>query len=496
MKKTLKVLFLLMSLGLIVGCAGRGNPSSNINPSSDSGSSEPSSTEPAEVPVVELSATTASVKVGEYVEVTANLSIPNENATFTATADKEYASTQVTGNTIKVTLSDAAVVDETVTIIVASEGATSATLTITVLSNETYYTIFFFQRYIGETSVATLKTQFNTLLNDFDHVVYEVFTDGGATVKTAAQAVATYNDAHPNYKVNALLGFNGDSDNTLSGAGYKQYSEQNYTYGTDQSRKLWVEKEPEYATTDDSVQQYLFANYGPTKVQLSRKRAEAKVGQTITIPASLDVPAIGAELTFTAESNKEYAAVTVEGNQVSVALSASAVVGEVAIITVSCGTYTPASVAVTVLAHDAVVGNDLVVAFYNKYVTAEKREEIETKFNKYLTDNSISLGSVTFVGFGNNSTNVAAFAGLVMDYNDDFSNPHMVNVLLGTRGDSNDALANAGYKRFETEYNFQKSGESNRKIWATSEYDEANPMPAVKALIDFMDATYKVEPAS
>lgn len=493
MKKPLKIFFLLMALGLTVGCSGKSaEPSSTNSDSSNPSSSEPSSSEPSETPVVNLSSTSAYVKVGEYVEVTASLSVPNANATFTATADKEYATTQVSGSTIRVTLSDSAVVDETVTVTVASEGATSATLTITVVTNETYYTVFFFQSFVGETNVATLKTEFNTLLANFDHVIYEVYADSTTTVKPGAQAVASYNEGHY-HKINALIGFNGDSDNILSKAGYQQYSEQNYRYGTDQARKLWVEKEPEYSETNDAIQQYLLAHYGPEKVQLSKKRGEAKPGQTITVPASLDIPLVDSELIFTAESNKSYATVTVVGNQVSVAMSESAIVGEVAVVTVSCGTYTSASIAITIIAQDAVVGNDLVVAFYNKYVTEEKRTEIENGFNAYLAANSISLGSVTFVGLGNSKTNVAQFAGFVMNYNDDFSNPHMVNVMLGTRGDSNDALANAGYKRLsETEYNFQKSGESNRKIWVTSEYDTENPMPAIKALVDFMDATYAV----
>ncbi len=418
MKKPLKILFLLMSLGLVVGCAGKAPaPSDDTTPSGDSGSggesSDPSSDEPP-------------------------------------------------------------------------------------TPKETCYTVFFFGRYITEEKIATLKTELDTILADFDNVVYQTIPakteDRDTRVGEAASAVAAYNTQHEN-KANMLLGFNGDSDNALANAGYQQYNEQNYTYGTDKSRKLWVEKEPVYAATNDAIQQYLFAHYGPTKVQLGKNAIQVLPGESATVAASLDIAPVGAELTFTAVSDKDFATVTIEDNQITVALSSSATVGEVATITVSCLAYTPATLAVTVADPEAAKENHLVVAFYNKFVTEAKRGEIEEGFAEYLTDEGITLDSVTFVALGTSDTNVAAFAGLITDYNGNSSHAHPINVLLGANGDSGNALANAGYKKESgTSYNY--GTDNNRKIWVPTEYDSANPSLEIKTLIDYIVANYTIPPAA
>ena len=496
MKKPLQVLFLLMSLGLLVGCSGR-----EVQPSSNTGDdsttpSESESSEPAEVPVIQLDTTSATVKAGEFIEVNASLSIPNPEAVYTAVTDKTYATVTVNGSVIKVALAASAVVGEVVTVTVSSGDATPATLSITVEQNgpvETYYTVFFYQRYIGADNVNTLKGQLNTLLGDsFDHVVFEVFEESDANVKTAGTAMATYNSNHNN-KVDALLGFNGDSENTLATAGYKKFNEQNYTYGTDKARKLWVANESQKEDADLAVKNYLFANYGPTKVNLNKATVELKPGgDAITVSASLDIAVVDEEPVFTVslDENKTYMNVEVTGNSISVYAAADAVVGDEIIITVSCASYTPATFKVTIIAQDAVEEHHLVVAFYAKFVTGEKMTEIETNFRAYLTTKGISLDSVTFVSLGNSSTNVEAFAGLLTSYNGNTANAHPINAILGANGDSKSSLSNAGYKK-ESENSYLYGTDANRKIWVPKEYDATtNPDPGIKALVDFIAENY------
>ena len=83
-----------------------------------------------------------------------------------------------------------------------------------------------------------------------------------------------------------------------------------------------------------------------TKVVLDKTSVEIEQDSAIVLQASLDVEG---EATFTAEVDKNYAEVIVNGNQITVILSADAVVGEVVTVTVSCGDLTPATCAITVL---------------------------------------------------------------------------------------------------------------------------------------------------
>lgn len=493
MKRLSKALLLLATLGFLVGCGGRTSPSnSDTTPSSGDESSEP-----AEIANVVLSMTSATVKVGEFVEVTASLSIPNEGATYTATADKTYAVPEVNGSTIKVSLTDDAVVGETATVIVASEGANSASLAILVDEKEvveTYYTVFFYQKYVSEEQIQTLQTEINTLLGaSFDHVVYETLTDTTLNVKAAGQAVAAYNAEHTN-KIDALLGFNGDSENTLAGAGYQRASEQNYTYGTDTSRKLWVATQPASPTANASLKEYLFAHYGPTKVNLSKASADLKPGERVTVTASLDVVMAEQEPVYTVSSDPEKAYLNIEvtGNSIEIYAATDSVVGDEIVITISCLTFTPATITIKIISQDSVKENHLVVAFYMKYVTDEKIAEIKTNFATYLSTNSITLDSVSYVELGTSGTNVVAFANLISSYNQNASNPHPINVLLGANGDSGDALANAGYKKASgTSYTY--GTDTSRKIWVPKEYDADDPDLAVKAMIDFIAANYSVQ---
>ena len=454
---------------------------------------------------VVLSSESATVKVGEFVEVTASLDKANPDAVFTATADKAYATVTVTGNVIKVELSDAAVVGEVVTVTVASEGVASATLLITVAAAdavvvpETYYTVFFYSRYITAERIQELKTGITNALKDsYDHVVFDehgTYNSSAIAVPAAATHITEYNTAHDN-KVDALLGFNGDSDNALSTAGYEAQSAQYYTYGTlDRTRKLWVAKESANPGGDALLQQYLFANYGPTKVTLSSVSEDVKPGESTTVTAALDLSTLEAPV-FAAVSNKSYATVTVTENQIAVALSNDAVVGETATITVSSGAYTPATLSVNVV-NEVVVEHHLVIAFYSRYVPAANRTAIQEGFEAYLTTNNITPDSIAWESLGTSSTNVGAFADLVTAYNGNSENAHRITVLLGVNGDSNNKLANAGYQKLANNYTYGPSGDNqnNRKIWVPATYDAAVNFE-IKALIDYMDASWLYVPAN
>ena len=370
----------------------------------------------------------------------------------------------------------------------SSESGSSDTSDEQPPSSETNYTVFFYQKFIGEEKIQSLQTELNALLgSSFDHINFEVLTED-ALVKAAGEAVVSYNTQH-NIKIDALLGFNGDSENTLANAGYQKASEQNYTYGTDTSRKLWVLKESVNPTADTLIQEYLFAHYGPTKVNLSKATEQLKPGESVEVTAALDISIVGVTPEFTAVSDKSYATVSLEGNKITVALSESAVVGEVATITVSYLTYTPGTLAITVISKDTVKEKHLVVAFYNKYITDDKKTEIETNFASYLTTNSIELDSVTFVGLGDSGTKVGPFATLVRNYNQDTSHAHPINVLIGCNGDSENALSNAGYKKLSNN-SYTYGTDTSRKIWVVKSYDEANPDVDIKTFIDFMNANY------
>ena len=84
-----------------------------------------------------------------------------------------------------------------------------------------------------------------------------------------------------------------------------------------------------------------------TKVVLDKTTAQVEQGASLVLNASLDVEG---EATYTAEADKDYATVAVEGSKVTVTLSADAVVGETVTVTVSSGELTPATCAITVLA--------------------------------------------------------------------------------------------------------------------------------------------------
>ena len=273
MKRLTKVLLLFFTLGLAVGCGGNRSFSSSIDNSSiselissisdiTSENLNESSTS-VEIPNVVLSETNATVKAGEYIEVTASLSIPNTQATYVATIDKSYATVTIEANVIKVSLDDNATVGETVVVSVSSDGASPAELTIVVAEKEvviTCYTIYFYESHIGEENLETLQNALKVLIKSaFDRCVFQT-SYSGVSVELVAKNIQNYNSQH-DYKIDAILGLSEDKNDALSNAGYKKESEQTYTYGIQPERKLWIAKESVNPTGDALLKKYLLTNY-------------------------------------------------------------------------------------------------------------------------------------------------------------------------------------------------------------------------------------------
>ena len=221
---------------------------------------------------VQLNKTAAEVKVGESVDVTASLDVATEGATFEAVADKDYATVTVNGADINIALSEAAVVGETVVVTVTSGELTPATLTITVVAKDTEEKVFlvvaFYNRYVDDAVEKEIETGFKLYADElqlkYDSITFvSLGASSGTTVAAFASAVTGYNGTEGNNTINVLLGCNGDSGTALADAGYKKNSETSYTYGTDNNRKIWVQKNYD-ATVDYMVTaliDYIVANY-------------------------------------------------------------------------------------------------------------------------------------------------------------------------------------------------------------------------------------------
>lgn len=422
MKKPLQVLFLLMSLGLLVGCAGKeGTPSdSNTNSNSDSAitSSESESEEPSssdDDPVEEIN----SLNVGV------------------------------------------------------------------------------FGKYVDETGVTNIETGFKAFLtaaNQGDLKINFVRESTATSVAKFAEYVVQYNTEHATNKFDVLLGLRGDANgNPLAEAGYTCIPNAEFTYGVsnETDRRFWYNAESTNVEIALELKEFLAKEYGPKTVVLSKTAESLKPGESITVTASYNV--VWPEVTVTAQADKSYAAVTVEGANVTATLSNDAVVGETVTVTVASGTLTSATLTITVLAQDAVTEHHLVVALFKRYIHADVLANIENNFKAYAQTNNLDITSITFYEVGNNSsTTVAQFAEAVTSYNNDHD--HDTNVLLGCNANTGSALSNAGYKALSsTAYSYGPEGtnQNNRKIYVLNGYDAEKDIE-VTAFATYIAATYPV----
>ena len=134
-----------------------------------------------------------------------------------------------------------------------------------------------------------------------------------------------------------------------------------------------------------------------------------------------------------------------------------------------------------------VASGAFVIAFYAKFVSEERITAMSTAIEAYFKTNRPDT-KVVFVSLGA-SSNVAAFAGLVSDYNT--ANNDDIKAFLGANGDSSNALSNAGYQKYsEQNYTFGTSSgnENNRKLWcAKTAVEDAD----VVALFNYLEANWK-----
>ena len=127
-----------------------------------------------------------------------------------------------------------------------------------------------------------------------------------------------------------------------------------------------------------------------TKVVLDITSAEIEQDSAIVLQASLDVEG---EATFTAVVDRNYATVMVNGNQITVILSATAFVGDVVTVTVSSGELTPATCAITVLEKGVVPPTPTPVAHDATMAAGTDGSACEINFTDKTGVQGIKLGT-------------------------------------------------------------------------------------------------------
>lgn len=218
---------------------------------------------------VVLNQTEATVQQGQSITLTASTDVAVDGAVYTAESDKTYASVAVGGNQIVVTLAADAVVDEVATITVKCGTLTPATCAITVsgepVVEEHHLVVAFYTRYINDTNEAALQEGITKYITDnevdIDSVSFVSLGSNKTNIKTLSELITEENNKEGAYPVNIILGANGDPDGYLGGIGYVKESETSYTYGTDESRKLWCAKGAESDLCTTTVKAYLAANW-------------------------------------------------------------------------------------------------------------------------------------------------------------------------------------------------------------------------------------------
>lgn len=106
------------------------------------------------------------------------------------------------------------------------------------------------------------------------------------------------------------------------------------------------------------------------------------------------------------------------------------------------------------------------VAVYGHYVTEERADEIKEGFEAYCTTNNIVINELGFA-IDLNSTTITEFASVIVD-NNTVNPSEKIDIILGVKADSEDALKNAGYAMSDkTDYNYgtTEGKENDRRLW-------------------------------
>ena len=203
-----------------------------------------------------LSESYAELLPGERVLVTASLDVALPEApayNIAINPVRPYINVDIYGDLIDIYAATDAVPGEEATITVSYQSLIPATITIKILSEDDLpknnLVAVFYKKYITDEKIAEIKTNFASYLTnnsiELDSITYVELGNSGTSVVGLSDAIRSYNlNASNPYPVNVILGVNADdSQNSLSGVGYKKASETNYTYGTDAKRKIWVTKD-------------------------------------------------------------------------------------------------------------------------------------------------------------------------------------------------------------------------------------------------------------
>lgn len=350
---------------------------------------------------------------------------------------------------------------------------------------------------VSEERVAEITTGFASYLSSISLTISHITTEYESTTASVGDYMATvndYNDSHLDGKLDVLLGLRADTGNAITAGGYERFDNTtDYMYAdkTDSGRRFWYDADSGNLANIMTFKDFLDEEYvehpEATKVQLSQTAADVKPGESITVTASTDAELLGA--TYTAEVDKTYASAAVDGSSITVSLTEAAVVGEKVTVTVRSGELTPATLEITVVSKEAPQTTTYTVAFYQRYITNERIEELETALTAVFAD--IENVDVAYVGLGTESTvtsggtTVAQFAGLVADYNTAHSNA-TIDCLLGANGDSNAKdLAAAGYYKYSDQA-YTYGTDSSRKLWLKTLGEGESLSAGDSAVIDYL----------
>ena len=405
-----------------------------------------------------------------------------------ATADEKWFTNASTWNDCGFTLSDpdknivvTDVGNYTIDFFVVGENNNHVTLTKQVGPT---FTVGIYDKYVT-TNANTLKTGLQDAFTAANIQKTLTFTSlGTGNVSDTADLITTEK---------VLLGFNGDTSSTdgkLAGLGFEKYSEDNYLYGTDANRKLWVLTSEKESVEVTAIYNYLQDNWLPVMRDLylvgtmndwSESNTDYKLTKVtenqysyanlqVTDSASFKVYYPAGATTddkwFTNASTWEDCGFTLSDPDKNIVLTGTGKYNINFYWTADNNNH------ITV---EKVNEASYTIAVYKRYVSDAQRDTLLAGIQAAFTAADITK-TVTFELLGGNSTNVATAMGAV---------PVGTQVLLGFNANTGSAITNAGYELYDdTEYNY---GSGTRKLWVLS---SAKTAAEVVVIYNYLQANF------
>ena len=380
--------------------------------------------------------------------------------------------------------------------------------------------------YVSEARTTELENGFKAYLTaeqkTIDSLVF-VRDDTNTTIATFIDPfVKEYNEAHADAKVDVLLGLK--SNAAITAAGYsnngKSYNYDDVEGKADGERKFWFDANSANQAEIQLLEAYLDANWTKSEEppveedtyfltgdmntwatdNAAYKFTKSSDGTNHYYLDNIDISAtqeLRVYWTQGADDSARYLTNSTEGEGYTLNRDNGNIVvtedGNYKIDLYPGSEYGNPIVLTKNGGGEETPKNIFTVAIYSKYVSDERAKEIEDAFKAYLEEKEVALDGVVFTSTG--TGNVGACAKAISDYNTEHASAK-VNALLGANGDSSNALANAGYKRYsETNYLYgdkdTEANQKNRKIWVEKDNDGTD---AFLALVDYMNANWTEKP--